>query len=79
MFKQWQIPEGNGSGVIWDKEGHIVTNYHGKITSIWYPSALVICVIYSLDPENDGVRSMIIKLSNFWCEVGNQFFLRLEA
>ncbi|KAG5595889.1 hypothetical protein H5410_037121 [Solanum commersonii] len=23
-----EIPEGNGSGVIWDKEGHIVTNYH---------------------------------------------------
>lgn len=42
MFKQWQIPEGNGSGAIWDKEGHIVTNYHGKITSIRYLSALVI-------------------------------------
>ncbi|XP_016559044.2 protease Do-like 8, chloroplastic [Capsicum annuum] len=23
-----EIPEGNGSGAIWDKEGHIVTNYH---------------------------------------------------
>ncbi|XP_019258553.1 PREDICTED: protease Do-like 8, chloroplastic isoform X2 [Nicotiana attenuata] len=23
-----EIPEGNGSGVIWDNEGHIVTNYH---------------------------------------------------
>lgn len=23
-----RIPEGNGSGVIWDKLGHIVTNYH---------------------------------------------------
>ncbi|XP_047310467.1 protease Do-like 8, chloroplastic isoform X2 [Impatiens glandulifera] len=23
-----EIPEGNGSGVIWDGEGHIVTNYH---------------------------------------------------
>uniref|UniRef100_M1A9K6 Protease degQ n=1 Tax=Solanum tuberosum TaxID=4113 RepID=M1A9K6_SOLTU len=23
-----EIPEGNGSGIIWDKEGHIVTNYH---------------------------------------------------
>ncbi|CAM8900608.1 unnamed protein product [Rhodiola kirilowii] len=23
-----QIPEGNGSGVVWDKQGHIVTNYH---------------------------------------------------
>ncbi|KAJ8775043.1 hypothetical protein K2173_020047 [Erythroxylum novogranatense] len=23
-----EIPEGNGSGVIWDQQGHIVTNYH---------------------------------------------------
>lgn len=79
MFKQWQIPEGNGSGVIWGNEGHIVTNYHGKITSIWYLSALVICVMYSLHPKNDGVRSMRIKLSNIWCNAGNQFFLHLGA
>ena len=29
-----QVPEGNGSGFIWDEEGHIVTNYHGKPLSI---------------------------------------------
>lgn len=23
-----EIPEGNGSGVVWDSQGHIVTNYH---------------------------------------------------
>src|SRR5205823_4976602 len=23
-----QIPEGAGSGIVWDKKGHIVTNYH---------------------------------------------------
>lgn len=23
-----EIPEGNGSGVVWDEDGHIVTNYH---------------------------------------------------
>ncbi|VAH48509.1 unnamed protein product [Triticum turgidum subsp. durum] len=23
-----EIPEGNGSGVVWDESGHIVTNYH---------------------------------------------------
>lgn len=23
-----EIPEGNGSGVVWDDSGHIVTNYH---------------------------------------------------
>jgi S1-C subfamily serine protease len=29
-----QVPEGNGSGFIWDEQGHIVTNYHGKLLSI---------------------------------------------
>jgi len=23
-----EVPEGTGSGIVWDKEGHIVTNYH---------------------------------------------------
>ncbi len=23
-----ETPEGNGTGFVWDKEGHIVTNYH---------------------------------------------------
>ncbi|KAJ6820523.1 putative protease Do-like 8, chloroplastic isoform X1 [Iris pallida] len=23
-----EVPEGNGSGVVWDDDGHIVTNYH---------------------------------------------------
>jgi S1-C subfamily serine protease len=22
------VPEGNGTGVVWDREGHVVTNYH---------------------------------------------------
>lgn len=30
LYSYWQIPEGNGSGVAWDEEGHIVTNYHGE-------------------------------------------------
>jgi len=25
---QVDVPEGNGTGVVWDTEGHIVTNYH---------------------------------------------------
>ncbi|GAQ79514.1 hypothetical protein KFL_000320130 [Klebsormidium nitens] len=23
-----EVPEGNGSGIVWDSDGHIVTNYH---------------------------------------------------
>lgn len=27
-FKKMQVPDGSGSGMIWDDKGHIVTNYH---------------------------------------------------
>lgn len=27
-FDLLQIPQGTGSGIVWDKDGHIVTNYH---------------------------------------------------
>ncbi|GAB2216536.1 hypothetical protein Droror1_Dr00024311, partial [Drosera rotundifolia] len=23
-----EVPEGNGSGIVWDRKGHVVTNYH---------------------------------------------------
>ena len=23
-----EVPQGSGSGFVWDKEGHVVTNYH---------------------------------------------------
>lgn len=23
-----EVPQGSGSGFVWDKQGHIVTNYH---------------------------------------------------
>ena len=28
FFEADQIPEGSGSGFVWDREGHIVTNFH---------------------------------------------------
>ena len=34
------VPEGNGTGVVWDDEGHVVTNYH------------VLGAILSVTPEN---------------------------
>ena len=27
-FQRYQVPSGAGSGIIWDKKGHVVTNYH---------------------------------------------------
>jgi len=24
------VPEGNGTGVVWDADGHLVTNWHGE-------------------------------------------------
>lgn len=23
-----EVPQGSGSGFVWDKQGHVVTNYH---------------------------------------------------
>lgn len=28
FFNTYEIPEGMGTGFIWDKQGHIITNYH---------------------------------------------------
>jgi S1-C subfamily serine protease len=28
LFSNTEVPEGTGSGFMWDKDGHIVTNYH---------------------------------------------------
>lgn len=27
-FKKMQVPDGAGSGIVWDDKGHVVTNYH---------------------------------------------------
>ncbi|MBN2381426.1 trypsin-like peptidase domain-containing protein [bacterium] len=53
-----EIPRGTGSGFIWDKEGHIVTNFHvissaSKISvtcgeQLTYPARLI-----DADPDND--------------------------
>lgn len=24
----FEVPQGSGSGFVWDKDGHVVTNYH---------------------------------------------------
>ena len=52
-----QIPQGTGSGFVWDTKGHVVTNFHvirgasdikvALIDSSVYPAKVVI-VIFSL-------------------------------
>ena len=34
----FEIPQGSGSGIIWDRQGHIVTNFHvvyGADVKVW--------------------------------------------
>ncbi|OIW12447.1 hypothetical protein TanjilG_04196 [Lupinus angustifolius] len=58
----WQIPEGNGSGVVWDEEGHIVTNYHVQVDA---PEEL-------LRPIKAG-QSSSLKVGQQCLAIGNPF------
>jgi S1-C subfamily serine protease len=33
-IKEVDVPEGNGTGIVWDTSGHIVTNYHVLASSL---------------------------------------------
>jgi S1-C subfamily serine protease len=53
-----QVPEGTGSGFIWDKAGHIVTNFHvirdasGAQVTLWDHSAYTAQLV-GRSPNND--------------------------
>ncbi|KAH7288599.1 hypothetical protein KP509_31G033300 [Ceratopteris richardii] len=51
-----EIPEGNGSGIIWDTDGHIVTNYHviSSALSKGFPPGKVVARVAIL--SSDGTR-----------------------
>ncbi|PON87891.1 Peptidase S1C [Trema orientale] len=46
--------EGTGSGFIWDKFGHIVTNYHVVSKLITDSSGLQRCKVYLVDAKGNG-------------------------
>ena len=60
----FQLPDdspqafGEGSGFVWDKEGHIVTNYHviegaGRITVVFADNTVVEAELIGADPDSD--------------------------
>jgi hypothetical protein len=66
-----KVPEGNGSGFIWDAEGHIVTNYHGEILMFWsvFPALLSNVWLSSLTNWQSlkmQYNSMVLHWF-FWC------------
>lgn len=42
-----KIPQGLGSGFIWDDKGHIVTNFHVSIGCLSVLAAIGICALIS--------------------------------
>jgi len=50
--------QGEGSGFVWDKEGHIVTNYHvvanaEKVEVIFLDGATLLAEVVGTDPDSD--------------------------
>ena len=57
-FGAVDVPEGNGSGVVWDAEGHVVTNYHGG----WVGGGMMVVtsgICFSFMAVNQGLASML--------------------
>jgi S1-C subfamily serine protease len=57
-----EIPQGSGSGFIWDKKGYIVTNYHvirqarqngGKVKVVLYNSQTYSAAVVGVSPGSD--------------------------
>ncbi len=56
--EQYQYSQGSGSGFVWDKEGHIVTNNHvvegaDKIQVIFSDGVTVDATVVGTDPDSD--------------------------
>ena len=54
----YEIPQGVGSGFVWDKEGHIVTNFHviansRKVEAVLYNKKSYVVEIVGIAPEYD--------------------------
>lgn len=62
-----EVPQGSGSGFVWDKQGHIVTNYHvirgaSDLRSIFSFVELIWILEISLAPSFFGLVKSPVKL-----------------
>lgn len=53
-----EVPQGSGTGFVWDKEGHIITNYHviqgaKKATVTFYDQSTYDATLVGYAPEKD--------------------------
>jgi S1-C subfamily serine protease len=57
-MRVYQIPQGTGSGFVWDKQGHVITNYHviheaAEIQVTLRDGASYEAVVVGADPDHD--------------------------
>ena len=57
-LRVYQIPQGTGSGFIWDRQGHVITNYHviheaAEIQVTLRDGASYEAVVVGADPDHD--------------------------
>lgn len=59
-----EVPQGSGSGFVWDKQGHIVTNYHVirgasdlRLVETFLCSVLIGHLIRTFSKKEDKIRN----------------------
>eukprot|EP01041_Mallomonas_annulata_P001393 gene1393-2681_t len=87
-----EVPQGTGSGFIWDNQGHIVTNYHvirnanaAKVTLLTSDgkSKTYAASVQGVDPDKDiavltiDIQDPVVKQSLRPISVGSSFALRV--
>ncbi len=83
-FNTFEVPQGSGSGFIWDKKGHIVTNYHvvygaDSIQVVLDDQTSHDARVVGVDPDHDlaVLRVTAKKQSLYPVEVGTSKNLRV--